>query len=71
MDVATSLSCALITGEVAAIAEPPHMDEPTPTKVAVFAGIFNSFDIMNAVISDVAIVDKIMRWSRRRHVRRL
>ena len=37
---ATSLSSASITGAVAAIAEPPQIDEPTPTKVAVFPGIF-------------------------------
>ena len=30
---ATSSSSALITGAVAAMAEPPQMEEPTPTRV--------------------------------------
>jgi hypothetical protein len=35
---ATSSSSALITGAVAAIAEPPQMEEPTPIKIEIFAG---------------------------------
>ena len=37
---AISSSSASITGAVAAIAEPPQIEEPTPIKVAVFVGIF-------------------------------
>lgn len=36
MDSAISLSSAEITGAVAAIAEPPHMDVPTPIRIEVF-----------------------------------
>ena len=39
MDWATSSSSALITGAVAAMAEPPQMEEPTPMRVALFAGM--------------------------------
>ena len=37
---ATSSSSASITGAVAAIAEPPQIDEPTPTSVEIFSGMF-------------------------------
>ena len=37
---ATSSSSASITGAVAAIAEPPQIDEPTPTSVE-FSGMFH------------------------------
>lgn len=36
---ATSVSSASMTGAVAAIAEPPQMEEPTPTSVAVLVGM--------------------------------
>ena len=36
---ATSSSSASITGAVAAIAEPPQIDEPTPTSVEIFSGM--------------------------------
>ena len=36
---ATSSSSASITGAVAAIAEPPQIEEPTPTKVEILPGI--------------------------------
>ena len=36
---ATSSSSASITGAVAAIAEPPQIEEPTPTNVEIFPGI--------------------------------
>lgn len=39
IEVATSSSFALITGAVAAIAEPPQIDEPTPTRVAMLVSI--------------------------------
>ncbi len=37
---ATSSSSASMTGAVAAIADPPQMEEPTPIKAEVFVGIF-------------------------------
>ena len=36
---ATSLSCALMTGAVAAMAKPPQMDEPTPMSVEISEGM--------------------------------
>ena len=36
IDCATSSSFASITGAVAAMAEPPQIDEPTPIKTEVF-----------------------------------
>ena len=36
---ATSSSFASMTGAVAAIAEPPQIDDPTPTKVEILVGI--------------------------------
>lgn len=35
-DCATSSSRASITGAVAAIADPPQIEEPTPTRIDVF-----------------------------------
>ena len=55
--LATSSSFALITGAVAAIAEPPQIDDPTPTKVAVLTSSFNHFCKRNATIKDVAMVE--------------
>ena len=40
---ATSVSSASMTGAVAAIAEPPQIDDPTPTRMAVLDGIFIIF----------------------------
>ena len=40
---ATSLSFAFITGLVAAIAEPPHMEVPTPINILKCSLILNSF----------------------------
>jgi len=42
MDCAISSSSASMTGAVAAIAEPPQMEEPTPIKIALFVGSFKS-----------------------------
>ncbi len=42
---ATSSSTASITGAVAAIAEPPHIDEPTPISIDIFSGIFINLHI--------------------------
>ncbi len=41
MACATSSSLASITGAVAAIADPPQIEEPTPIKVEIVAGIFH------------------------------
>lgn len=60
MDCATSSSFASITGAVAAIAEPPQMEEPTPTKVAVLPGTRSSLCSTNAMIRDVLIVLRMM-----------
>ena len=39
---ATSSSSASMTGAVAAIAEPPQIEDPTPTSVDIFSGISNA-----------------------------
>ena len=38
IDCATSSSSASMTGAVAAIAEPPQIEEPTPMSVEIFPG---------------------------------
>ena len=43
IDCATSSSSASITGAVAAIAEPPQIDDPTPTRVPTLPGNFITF----------------------------
>ena len=40
MAVAISSSFAFMTGAVAAIAEPPQIDDPTPTNIPIFFEIF-------------------------------
>ena len=57
MDCATSSSFALITGAVAAIAEPPHMEEPTPTSMALFGCSFIALYRIKAMIREVLIVE--------------
>ena len=49
-----------MTGAVAAIAEPPQIEEPTPTRVAVFDGICNTLCKIKAMISEVLIVHIII-----------
>ncbi len=56
MDCATSSSFADITGAVAAIAEPPHIEEPTPINVAIFEGNFMTLHSIYATIKDIPIV---------------
>lgn len=56
---ATSWSLALMTGAVAAIAEPPQMDDPTPISVAVRLGTCSAWHRTNAVSSDAVMVDTI------------
>ena len=53
---AISSSSASIIGAVAAIAEPPQIEEPTPTSIDVFAGTFKAFFNINAITRDVVIV---------------
>lgn len=60
MDCATSSSFASIIGAVAAIAEPPHMEEPTPIKVAILEGICRYFAAINAINNEMEIVSKMM-----------
>ena len=43
IDCATSSSDASMTGAVAAMAEPPHIDEPTPMSVDIFDGMCMTF----------------------------
>lgn len=52
----TSSSLALITGAVAAIAEPPQIDEPTPISVQSLVGMFMYLHTINEMIRDVDIV---------------
>ena len=56
---ATSSSSASITGAVAAIAEPPQIDEPTPIRQATFLSILSSFIKPYATINDIKIVEII------------
>ena len=51
----SSLS-ASTTGAVAAMAEPPQIDDPTPTRIEIFLGIFKALHKIYETISDVAIV---------------
>ena len=57
---ATSSSSAPITGAVAAMAEPPHIDEPTPIRILVFESIFAHLCITKAITSDIDIVHRII-----------
>ena len=43
IDCAISSSSAPMTGAVAAIAEPPQIEAPTPTSIDVFAGTLSTF----------------------------
>ena len=56
---ATSSSSASITGAVAAIADPPHIDEPTPIRQATFLSIFITLIKSIATKSDTRIVEII------------
>ena len=58
---ATSSSLARITGAVAAIAEPPHIEVPTPIRVVVLPSIFIAFPTRYAVINDEDNVNTITR----------
>ena len=45
-----------MTGAVAAIAEPPQIDEPMPINVHSFVGMFMYLQITKEIISEVAMV---------------
>ena len=60
IDCATSSSEALMMGAVAAMAEPPQIDEPTPMSVADLPGTFAILQPTYATMSDVAIVVQMM-----------
>ena len=60
MDWAISSSSASITGAVAAMAEPPQMEEPTPMRVAIFPGICRARLMRKATMREVAMVDRMM-----------
>ena len=60
IDWAISSSSASITGAVAAMAEPPQIEEPTPTSIDVFVGTFKTFFMIHASTSDVVIVQRII-----------
>ena len=60
MDCATSLSSAPMTGAVAAIAEPPQIEDPTPTSTAVFPGMCSALCKIHATIRDVLMVQMMI-----------
>ena len=56
---AISSSSASMTGAVAAMAEPPQMEEPTPISVEILDGIFKTLLKTKAVSREMEMVDKI------------
>ena len=54
---ATSSSLARMTGAVAAMADPPQMDEPTPMSVAILPGTCMARHSTKATMSEVAMVE--------------
>lgn len=60
IDCAISSSSASMTGAVAAMAEPPQMEEPTPTSVEILAGIFMALYRTKEMMSEVEMVKRIM-----------
>lgn len=60
IDCAISSSSASITGAVAAMAEPPQMEEPTPISVETLEFMWRSLYSRNDTIKDVVIVDRMM-----------
>ena len=45
---------------VAAIAEPPQIDDPTPTKIAILLSNFSHFCNKNATTNETAMVEIII-----------
>ena len=60
MACAISSSSASITGAVAAMAEPPQMEEPTPTSVEILLGMRSARQSTKEMMSEVAIVLMMM-----------
>ena len=56
---ATSFSLARITGAVAAMAEPPQIEDPTPIKVASFVSSLKKRWKKKAIIKAIEIVERI------------
>src|SRR5574344_138875 len=56
IDCAISSSSASITGAAAAMADPPHIDEPIPTSVPTFEGMCIAFVRTNDVTSETVMV---------------
>ena len=57
---AISSSSASITGAVAAMADPPQMQDPTPTRVEILLSIFSTLYITKAITRAVVIVVRII-----------
>ena len=49
-----------MTGAVAAMAEPPQIDEPTPTSVEIFRGMFMTRHRTKEITSEVVMVEMMM-----------
>ena len=49
-----------MTGAVAAMAEPPQTDEPTPTRVEMLEGICSSLCRRKDTTREVVMVDRMM-----------
>lgn len=60
IDWAISSSSAWITGAVAAMADPPQIEEPTPIKMDILESIFNALYRTNERIREVAMVERII-----------
>ena len=60
IDWAISSSSAPMTGAVAAMALPPQIDEPTPTRTALLELICNILYIIKAITSDVVMVERMI-----------
>lgn len=60
MDWAISSSSAPMTGAVAAMAEPPQMEEPTPTNTEMLHGILSQRLMAKAMTSEVVMVEQMM-----------
>lgn len=57
---ATSSSVASMTGAVAAMADPPQMDEPTPIRVALLTSMFMAFAVRKRfVIAELNIFNPV------------
>ena len=57
---AISSSSASMTGAVAAIAEPPQIEEPTPTSVEILDGMCITRHSTKAITSDVVMVETMI-----------